>query len=77
MRADGAAFVDWVCRGEVRTPCAGVMVTVAGAVVFLRLVVAAGARAGLVTPPPVPPQGATIVDGERGVDVILCKYRVM
>jgi hypothetical protein len=71
-----AAFVDWVCRGELRMPPrAGVLVTVAGAGVFLLCLVGAGARGGL-TPRLVTPRGATIVDGERGVDVILCEMRV-
>ena len=68
VRADAAAFVDWVCRGELRMPTrAGVLVTVAGAAVFLRLAVD-GARGGL-TPPLVPPRGLTMVYGNRGVDV--------
>ena len=54
------AFVDWVCRGDVRWPtrAAGVLVTEAGAAVFL-LCLVAGARGGFV-PLPVPPRGATI-----------------
>ena len=65
VRADAAAFVDWVCRGELQMPPrAGVLVTVAGAAVFLRN----GARGGL-TPPPVPPRGTTMVYGKRGVNV--------
>ena len=77
VRADAAAFVDWVCRGELRMPPrAGVLVAVDGAVVFLLCLVVAGARGGL-TPPPVPPRGAAIVDGEQGVDAILCEMRVM
>jgi hypothetical protein len=64
VRADAAAFVDPVCRGELRIPPrAGVLVTVAGAV-CLRLAVA-GARGGLVALWPAPPRGATIVDDER------------
>ena len=68
VRVDAAAFVDWVCRGEVRTPRAGVFVTVAGGFVYLFFcLVAVGARGGFSLP--VPPQGATIIDNERGVDV--------
>ncbi len=76
VRADAAAFVDWVCRGELRMPCAGVLVTVAGAVFFFLCLVVVGARGGL-TLWPAPPGGATIVDGEQGIDVIFCEMRVM
>ena len=68
VRVDAAAFVDWVCRGEVRTPRAGVLVTDAGAFFFLVCLAVAGARGGLI-PRPALPRGATIVDGEGGVDV--------
>lgn len=71
VRVGAVAFMDWVCRGDVRLPtrAAGVLVIVAeaGAAVFLLRLVAAGARGGFV-PLPVS-RGATIVDGERGGDV--------